>query len=887
MLGSARERFDAWLARRVASVQTHSGGWTAAVLALTLLAGAYAVSHLGVNMDNMSLLAPDLPSEQRARAFEKRFPLLTHSLLVVIDADTPQRARDAAGRLERALAARPDVAHSAYAPEADPFFKRNGLLYRSVDDLEAFSDQLARFQPVVAELAQHPDLPTMVQVVEEALQHSDRRGIEHELATVMERFGAATVAVYAERPLSVSWQDVLVGGTGFAPRKRSTVVVDPVLDYDRLLPAGAPIAAIRNSARQLGLVPQAGYRVRITGYPALNDEEMRGLAMDVGVAGLFSFLMVLAVLGVAFRSGRMVLAAATTLIVGLVWTAAFAAATVVRLNVVSVSFAVLFIGLGVDFSIHLGLHYLQHLRRGEDPRRSMPEAVREVGTPLVICTLTTAIGLFAFMPTDYRGVAELGFISGTGMFLILGLTLTFFPALLAGPLRLRAVPPRGFEPPGLAALGRLKPGAVLLGALAVSALALALAPRVRFDSNVVGLRDPRTESVQTWNDLLASGTASPWYADVLEPDLSAAERTGARLQALPEVSQTLTIRSYIPDRQEEKREILDDLAFLFDVPPGTDDPPPVVSPQEQVAALRSLYATLESPAVARDRSPGGAVARRLRGQLATFLERVAQEPDPRRPLHELEVSLLGNFRQEFASVREALSPQPITQESLPPRLVERMLAPDGSARLQVFPVADLSRGRALTAFVSAVQSVVPEATGLPVNVVEFGRATTRSLRQAVAIALSLIAVLLLVLWRSPGDALRALFPLGLAGLWTAGLVAAIDLPFNFVNVVVLPLLLGIGVDSGIHLVGRARRGLTPEVGLTDTATARAVFWSAITTLVSFGSLGLAGHRGVASLGALLVIGMSCTLLTNLGVLPALLRGRARSPAAQETQAVVP
>jgi predicted RND superfamily exporter protein len=141
----------------------------------------------------------------------------------------------------------------------------------------------------------------------------------------------------------------------------------------------------------------------------------------------------------------------------------------------------------------------------------------------------------------------------------------------------------------------------------------------------------------------------------------------------------------------------------------------------------------------------------------------------------------------------------------------------------------------------------------------------------VAIAVTAIAGLLLLLWRRPGDVVRALVPLVLAGIWTVGFVAALDLAFNFVNVVVLPLLVGIGVDSGIHLVGRARAGLPPDVGLTETATARAVFWSAATTLVSFGSLAFSAHRGIASLGLLLVIGMSFTLVANLVVLPAMLR----------------
>jgi len=838
----------------------------AGIAAITLLALIYAALNLGVDMDNKTaLLAQDLPSEIRARTFEKHFPLLDDALLVVVDADSHEQAREGARRLAARLAARPDLAHSVYAPEIDPFFERHALLYRDVDALETLADQLARFQPVIAELAASPHVTTLTQVIEQAIDTAGKAGLADDLASLLRTFGAATVAVYAERPLYVSWSEMLIGDVG---PPRATIVVDPVLDFDALLPAGQPIQGIRKVAEDEGLVGETGFRVRVTGYPALNDEEMRGLATDVGIAGIFSFAMVLVVMSAALRSWRIVVAAAITLVVGLIWTAAFAAAAVGKLNVVSIAFGVLFIGLGVDFAIHLGMHYVEGLRAGQDHEQAMLAAVESVGSPLLLCTLTTAIGFFSFMPTDYKGVAELGKISGVGMFIILFLTLTLFPALLTRSLRLPAPPKPGLRPWG--ASRHRRPGVVLGVAAVVTVAALALAPRARFDSNIVRLRNPDTESVRTWNDLLAAGTASPWYIDVLAPNLDRAQAIGKQLQDLPRVSQTLTLRDYVPADQTDKLDVLADLAFLLDVPPSAPGNPPDVSPADQVAALRVLRDALGSDAVQHGHSRGAAAGRLLQVRLDRFLERVAQGGDPRGPLQQLDRSLMGGYLAALDALRAALDPDPITLQNLPRPLVARMLASDGSARLQVFPRDDLSRDGALDAFVSDVQAVVPGATGLPVNVVEFGRATSRSLIEAVAIAVGLIAALLFTLWRRPGDMLRALAPLALAGIWTVGCVALLGRPFNFVNVVVLPLLIGIGVDSGIHLVGLARRGLAPTVAITDTPTARAVFYSAATTMISFGSLGFSGHRGIASLGTLLVLGMGCTLVANLVVLPAML-----------------
>jgi hypothetical protein len=319
MGGRVGQQLERWI-HRLVGFSIERPRWVVwGVVAVTLLAGVYAVTHLGVDMDNKNtLLSANLPFQRVARQFEKNFPVLNDALLVVIDADTPDHARSAARKLVAALQARPDVAHSAYAPDADPFFERNGLLYKNVDQLEAFSDEMSRFQPMLAELARHPDLPTLSNLIQQSIVHAGPEGLHGELEGVLRHFSDATVAVYAERPLRVSWEDLIFRQAGLSESTRTTVVVDPVLDFDSLLPAGRPIHAIRQIAANLGLGPQAAMRVRITGYPALNDEEMRGLVRDIGLASLSSFVMVLALLALALRSARVVAAATATQAAGLV-----------------------------------------------------------------------------------------------------------------------------------------------------------------------------------------------------------------------------------------------------------------------------------------------------------------------------------------------------------------------------------------------------------------------------------------------------------------------------------------------------------------------------------------------------------------------------------------
>jgi hopanoid biosynthesis associated RND transporter like protein HpnN len=467
------------------------------------------------------------------------------------------------------------------------------------------------------------------------------------------------------------------------------------------------------------------------------------------------------------------------------------------------------------------------------------------------------------------------------MLIILFLTLTFFPALLTSWLRI----PEGHAPRAsmrfgsdVSALISRHAGAVRWLALAAGVGALCLLPRSSFDPNVVKMRDPSTESVQAFNDLAATNErGSPWYANALAPDLDAAGELAAQLRDLDLVSDAVTLADYVPSDQEEKREILADLSLIIDTPGAHRDAGAGLSDEEQLAALRDLRDFLAVSGVGQGDSKLMASVRRLEGMLDDFLSRVDTEGDLPAALESLEETLLGQLPVHMDRLRRALEPAPIEIESLPPAVIERMIAPDGRARVIAYPSENIQAGdESLNRFVDAVRSVAPDATGLAVNVVEFGRVTVESLRQALVSAMLAIALLLWLLWRRATEMLLVLTPLLLGAALTGASMVLLGIPFNFANVIVIPLLLGIGVDSGIHLVHRANVEPDSRSGLLGTTTARAVFYSAGTTIASFGALAFSSHRGIASLGVTLVIGMLFILLSTLVVLPALVEWRRSS-----------
>jgi hopanoid biosynthesis associated RND transporter like protein HpnN len=395
--------------------------------------------------------------------------------------------------------------------------------------------------------------------------------------------------------------------------------------------------------------------------------------------------------------------------------------------------------------------------------------------------------------------------------------------------------------------------------------ALWLAPRWHFDASPLRVRDPGSDAVRTFQELIEGGDVNPYSIDVVAPDLRRARTLAAELAALPTVERAETLADFVPSAQEAKLAILEDANLLLG-PALRTDPVAPPAPSESLEAIRSFRDALHR--VRFDDALVAEAAMRLDAALERFLAGVDGEDDA--ALAALEADLVGSVRRGIDRLREALGTGSVRMADLPARLRERLLARDGRARVEVHPRFDLNDDDALRRFVREVSGVAPNATGTAVYLFESGREVLHALRQAFAGAFVLVVLLLWWLWRSVRDAALAIAPLLLAALFTAATSVAVGLPLNFADVIVLPLLLGIGVDSGIHLVQRHRSEGDSAAALLRSSTSRAVLWSALTTIASFGTLGFASHRGMSSLGQLLTLGVALTLACNLLVLPAAL-----------------
>jgi len=845
--------------------------WVVVVaLAVTVGAAVFVARNITINTDTEDMLSPDLPFQKYSREEKEAFPQLSDNILVVIDGQTPDVADDAASALAGKMRERPTIFRSVYDPAADPFFRRNGLLYLSADELYALSDRLAEAQPFLGALWRDPSLRglfDMLQLAIDATQQSEGDAPPIEIGRVLTAMAETIEAQKEGRFSQLSWQQLMMDDGDDKGPYRRFVVVQPVLNFASLQPATAAIDTVRGLVEEIGLTVDRGVRVRLTGSAAMAEDELRSVEDGMGLAAMVSLILVVCLLLFGFRSARLALATGITLIMGLVWTAAFATLAIGRLNLISVAFAVLFIGLSVDFGIHFGLRYKEAVRGGAASGPALLEAAASVGGALTLCAVAAAIGFFSFLPTAYLGLAELGIIAGAGMFIALFSNLTVLPALLAlmphrpGSPEIDSRKPVNFFARWVSAHIRV----VLSGALLLALLAALLLPRAHFDFDPLNLRDPEAESVATYFDLIKENADGPYSVTVLAKDVAEGKLLGEKLGRLPEVRETRSIADYIPAGQDEKLDIIQSMA-LFLAPaltPGNHKVPP--STAENRKALADVLERLRGLTTkAADADLEKTAARLVRAIMALDGANATDAA-----IAAMQDRLLSGLPARLEYLRQALMAESATLDSLPADLREREVAADGRIRLEVYPQNNLTDREALRRFVEAVRTVAPNATGGPIIILEAGDAVVAAFWEAGTIAVSCIAVLLFVVLRNVRDVLFVFAPLVLAALLTVAASTLLSLPFNFANVIVLPLLFGLGVANGIHVVLRARH----EAGRREvfaTSTPRAVVFSALTTVGSFGSIALSSHPGTASMGLLLTIAISLTLVCTLVLLPALM-----------------
>jgi hopanoid biosynthesis associated RND transporter like protein HpnN len=842
-------------------------------LLAAIISASYFARHVVITTDTNQLMSGSLPWRQQEAMLDLAFPQRVDRILVVIDAATPEAADNAADALVNELSPRSDVIRRISRVDGSEFFERNGILFRSLDEVRRDTSDLIYAQPFLGMLAADPTLRGVFRALSQSLE-GVRRGKAKldDLSPAFARIADALEALAIGKTAAFSWRTLITGRAVEPSELRRFVNIQPVVHFADLQLGSRATALTREAASRLGLTPDKGVKVRLTGSVALSDEEFASIVDGAALNSAVTLLLVGFVLWLALKKARIISAVFVNLMVGLVLTAAVGLWMVGAFNPISVAFGVLFVGLGVDFGIQFSVRYRSERHACSDLDQVLPATARGVAGPLLLAAASIAAAFYSFLPTAYLGLSQLGLIAGTGIIIAFATTVTLLPALLT------VLKPSGeHKPIGYAALAPLdrfleKQRNWIVGlTLAATILGLPLLADLRFDFNPLNLRAQDSESVSTLLELMNDPDTTPNTIDMLKSNLAEALLIAESLRQLPEVGEVRTLQSFVPEDQDAKLALIDDASFFFQNTVNPDQIDPEPTPAETRAAIDKLVPELSGAARGLD-SPSAVQARRL----ASLLAALAKAPPA--ALDEAQRVLIAPLKTTLRQVRQLLAAEQVSIDTLPPALKQLWLSADGRALMEVSPKGDANDNATLSRFVTAVRSVEPHAAGTPIFMIEAASTMVKAFVQAGILSVVAIALILFVALRRLIDVALTLVPLLVAIVVTLEICVLIGLKLNFANIIALPLLFGVGVAFKIYYIIAWRSG---ETNFLQSSLTRAIFFSACTTGIAFGSLWLSHHPGTSSMGKLMALSLLTTLAAAVIFQPALMATQGQTRVRQQ------
>lgn len=853
----------------VASICARRPWFVLAIAAILTLLAAWASTELRINTAIDDILADSLAFRQVEDKYRESFPK-REDILIVVDGATGGDADSAADNLAVRLRDREDLFTDVQVPGESSFFNENGLLFLARDKLDSFLSQLEAEAPLLRQLGRDPSLRGIAAAVDAGQGDGEAKSVR-----MFTEMGETASALANNEDRRVDWLSIFnFERPGARPGTRRFVLAKPVLDNTSIDRAGPALKALQEEMKGVQEEEAEGIKLNITGDPVLRQQELNDAFSGAVTASALSFILVALSLVFGIRSGRMIVVLLVTLVIGGIWTTGLAAIFVGRLNLISVAFMVLFFGLGVDFGTHLGLRFLEDRKRGLPFEQALREAMIHEAPGIGLSTLCAIVAFLSFVPTAYTGLAEFGIISAWGMVVAFAVTFTVQPALMA--VMPPKVPKWGDFNIGIGGFIKRFHRPILVLSTLVTLGALYAATYARIDVNPLNLQNPAAGPVITYRDLAKDPATSPYSINVVADNEDDARARAEKLAALPGVAKVATAEQFLPSDQPPK---LERIAKARDVlGPDFMDPARRLPPPNE-AQLRQAFASLlvsseRIAAAAPADSELKTAAEAFRDGMKEFADKRGATPEN---LKEFNTAFVGSLDDIVDGLRDRLGDaKQLTLDDLPPEISRDWIAADGRLRLQVQPDEDIGTPEKLEAFAREIQAAEPLASGVPISVTDAGTAILWSFVEAIAYTTIAIALVVIILRRRVTDVLLILAPLAVASIWTVAGSALLNLPFNFANVIVIPLLIGLGVAGSVHIVVRARelaeenkgKKLKDRVDVLDTSTSLAVLVAQLNTVAAFATLAISKHQGLYSMGLLLGLAILLVVIVCLVVLPA-------------------
>jgi hopanoid biosynthesis associated RND transporter like protein HpnN len=866
-------------------------------IVMAIVSVVYAFQFLAFATSTRSLLPPGRPYVERYTQYEREFGDLDN-IAIVVEAPSLPEATIYANRLVRQL--RTDsVPLKRIAYRIDPKqFEGRGLLYLSKERLANIRDAVFDYQEFMEAFAARPTLDQLAdgmatQIATAFVSNFIDLGLSEGKGASDLKFVQDLVALIGsrlERPgpytspfgtlFAVPGADNPGAGYFLSEDQRLLfILAEPESQRGSFTGDQRAIEGIRSVVASLKReFPDVA--VGVTGKPALQNDEMVAAFRDSERATLVAFALTLGLLLVAFfRFGKPLLML-VILTTSLCWSIGIATLVIGHLSLFSVMFISIVIGIGIDYGIYFLFRYEEELFLGRNLKEAIEITAARSGPGMLLGAVTAAGTFYVLWLTDFRGVRELGFIAGTALILAWLAMMTVLPAALVLVDRRHAGRPAGTIPRAIA-LERVHvpfverlvsyPKTVLVMAAALTVVSAWGLRYIQFDYNLLNLQAPGTESVAWEKRILATAGRSGFTALATADSLEELRQKSKAFRALPSVSEVDSVLLLIPEDQPEKLKIIGDFAPL--VAPVRIGRSTSVDPPRLATSLETLKRRFD---IAGNEAPEGDVRAKLKlvaEDIGRLVVKIRQsDPQVSGPtLTHLQNQIYRDFVRSFQRLQDNLAPKPIGLADVPQEMRVKFISDGGRFLLQIHPGVDIWDREGAIRFVTDLRSVDPDVTGTPIITYEALGLMERAYRQGTIYAILLVTLVTALTLRRMRETVLALLPLGLGLMWAFGLMYFFGLKFNMGNVFGLPLILGAAAEYGLNIVLRFMEGRDHGGPLIARSTMTAVLVSGLTTIVGFGSLMIADHRGIFGLGLLLTLGTATSLVAALIVLPVLLR----------------
>lgn len=871
---------------------------------LVALSVYFTVSHLKFDMDRNSLVGSEKRYHQIYLEFRRDFSS-EDDLVVVVESEDREKNRQFVERLGRRVEAETNLFTDVFFRGDLKMMGPKALLFLSEKTLDELHETLVQYRPFLQNFAQATNLNSLFRLVNQQFRAAQAAETRTNGAPELIRAIPALTRIIRQANDSLHRSGMAVSPgidalfeAGEEAEEQQYITFDHGRIYvvsARAAGAGKREQAVRTLREWVGEIRTEvpGVNAGLTGEPVLELDEMTQSQADSTVATVVSLLLTALIFVTAYREIGRPLKAVLCLLVGLCYTMGFTTLVVGHLNILTITFLPILIGLAIDFGIHLITRYEEELGNGTGRDLAMRRAMVNTGLGIFTGCFTTAGAFFAMALTDFDGIEEMGIITGGGMLLSLVPMITLLPVLLRKEDSSPAHPSRALrhldERPSLRTrLERFwirRPGLAIGLTVGLCLVSAFFAPRVSFDYNLLNMQSEGLSSVIYEKKLINSGSKSVVFGVVIADSIEEARRLQPRLEALPTVASVDGMAAYLGGDAGPKlariSAIKREAAAVQFAEPG--QVPTALSELGQTFFFTQGYLGAAASAVrdelkARHRKPVPEDSEDLEGlepalrnlkMAISHLRRDMNAGDHAQNqgrLSRFERALFGDIRDTFQALQHQNDSAALRVQDLPEALRHRFVSGTGRHLLQVYPRENVWEHDAQKRFVEELRTITPEATGTPVQLLEYTTLLKKSYETAALYALGAIVVMVLIHFRRVTLLLLALVPVAIGTLWLLGLMGALGIPFNPANIMTLPLVIGIGVTNGIHILNRFGEEQRPEV--LAKSTGKAVLVSGLTTVAGFGSLIPAGHQGISSLGVVMAVGITACMMAALIFLPA-------------------